>query len=151
MKKLIFIFAVVMILGLFVQQSKAQYLFSSITNEQDTVLVNGSTDAGSRWFTNTGQYQVIYVEINNGAYWRAYELNYPAKMLGSLRAYIEGSDTTLYVQTDIGGAYVGVPIKYKANTHQSVIDCGGVGDGADVFQITAKALIRFRGIKKGNL
>ena len=150
MKKVKFLI-VAMLLLVLTGIASSQYLTSSISSTQDTVLVNGSTDAGSRWFTNTNDYAKIFIEVNNVVYWRSYELAYPTKMLGSLRAYIEGADTTLMVQSDQGSAYIGIPVIYKANLQQQYIDCGGTGDGADVFTITAKALIRFRGIKKANL
>ena len=121
----------------FTNESKAQYFNSSISSTQDTVTVAGSTDAGSRWFTKAGgKYKAICIEVFVAGYWSSYEINYPdINSLGDLRFYWEGGDSTLRVQSNMGSAYVQVPIKV------------GTNENALSVSLVATGVVRIKGIK----
>jgi hypothetical protein len=132
------IMIVMMFIALFAitNESKAQYFNSSISLIQDTVTIEGSTDAGSRWFTKpAGNFQAILVEVFVAGYWSSYEINYPnINYLGAIRVYWEGADSTMRVQTNIGGAYVQVPMKIGTNENSLTLP------------LVATAVVRIRGI-----
>lgn len=110
MKKLIF---VILFAVAFIMNANAQNLYTATYTSviRDTVAINGSTDAGSDWFTNKG-YDVIYAEIFNGTYWYTVEVDYPCKNLQKIKAYMEGSDTTLMIQGYLETAMsVSLPLK----------------------------------------
>jgi len=118
--------------------------YSTLTNE--TLLVAGSTDAGSEWFTNDG-YDVIYIELASAlastSLYKAYKIDFPTKGLQKIKAYMEGDDSTVYVIAyEEGGASVQVPLIVTGfGTLSYTIDNGA----------TAGYLVRFRGFFKRNL
>ena len=136
-KSLIMVLIMFVTLLAFTNESKAQYFNSSISSTQDTVTVAGSTDAGSRWFTKpAGKFKSICIEVFVAGYWSSYEINYPdVNYLGNLRFYWEGGDSTLRVQSDMGGAYVQVPIVVGTNSSALSVS------------LTATGVVRIRGIK----
>lgn len=121
----------------FTNESKAQYFNSSISSTQDTVTVAGSADAGSRWFTRPGgNLKAICIEVFVAGYWSSYEVTYPnINNLGDMRFYWEGGDSTLRIQTNIGGAYVQIPFKVGTNENSLSVS------------LTATGVVRIRGVK----
>lgn len=131
-----------MFLMLFSIESKSQNITSSIGYVQDTVVLAGSTSAGSRWFSvNAGNADALFLEIYNGTFWRTYEIDYPIKLMNSVRAYINGADTTVKVQANMESAYICLPLKVTAGTLVNDIDYGGA------LTITSPALIRFKKVR----
>ena len=125
-----------------------QYLTSSESATNDSIVLAGATDAGTAWFTNTGQYDVIFVEVKAGTYWYSYKLDYPGKMLGSLRGYVEGSDTTFYVQSDQGGLYIVIPGYYYALVSGTgLLPALSINYDATTNPAATPILVRFRGVK----
>lgn len=139
--KLIMIVIMFIALFAFTNESKAQNLTSSISSIQDSVTLAGSTSAGSRWFP-VGGGDAVFLELYNGAYWRTYEIDYPPRLMNSVRVYINGADTTVKVQANMEGAYICLPLKVTAGTLVNDIDYGGA------LTITSPALVRFKKVRK---
>lgn len=66
------------------------------TDVRDTIAVNGSTDAGSGWFTGKG-YDKLFLQVYNGTAWYMYQVAVPSKLFTKFKVNMEGSDTTLSV------------------------------------------------------
>lgn len=142
MKKLIFLS---LLLIAFVVPGNAQLLYNGTytTLTVDTMLVAGSTDSGTDFFTNAG-YDEIWIELASAiastTLFKTYRITYPMKDVQKLKAYMEGDDSTVYVIVyGKAGESLQVPIETTGiGTVAYTIDNGA----------TAGYLVRFRGFYK---
>lgn len=140
MKKIIF--AIVLFFAV-VSISQAQNLYSATytTNIRDTIAVNGSTDAGSDWFTNAG-YEDVWVEVYNGAYWYTCKVDANCKNISKFKVAMEGSDSTVMVQGYLeNGQAVTLPLKNGSITNIYVLD----------LTVTTAYYVAFRGVYRRDL
>lgn len=112
----------------------------------DTVAINGSTAAGSDWFTNKG-YDEIYLEYAlaeaSTSIFYTCKIAYPTKDILKIKAYSSG-DTTISVQAYLGGgATVTLPL-FTTGTQT-------IANYVDPNTVTTGFLIRFKGYYKRNL
>ena len=130
MKKLFLIAILFLVVGFANSQDKI-WSYTSLycadyagTDIRDTVDVNGSTDAGSGWFTGKS-YDDIYLRIYNGTAWYLYKIGCPGNLYSKYKVYMEGADTTISVAgygTDAQPVYL--PIMTSQTVFTFSLDIG---------------------------
>ena len=145
MKKLILV-----ILLLVASVSFAQNMLQDTDGSYiDTVLIAGSTDAGTTWFKSKG-FDVAYVQVFNGAIWYEFEVAVNVSQFDKFKLNMEGSDTTLSIlgntnDKNAGDISITLPVWSSSSTKVYSLD---FGNGGTFGTSASPIVVRFRGSYK---